>query len=156
MQLSDKSNSVSLTETHNHNHLTFFLDFEKNTFHNGLNEENESAATAEDTEYALTIRKRVIQFIQKWVIAVRQAVFEEPLTVAFIEVNDFFLLFFIFFFFAPFTFSFEYVLSYVVALCYTVQYSLPYTVYSIIVYNRISDYLNQWKHNFRLFIFLSF
>lgn len=55
-----------------------------------MNEENESAVTAEDTEYALTIRKRVIQFIQKWVIAVRQAVFEEPLTVAFIEVNDFF------------------------------------------------------------------
>ncbi|XP_031640324.1 rap guanine nucleotide exchange factor 4 isoform X4 [Contarinia nasturtii] len=54
-------------------------------FHNGGNEENDSSATAEDTEYALTMRKRVIQFVQKWVIAVRQAVFEEPITVAFIE-----------------------------------------------------------------------
>lgn len=33
------------------------------------------------------MRKRVIHFVQKWVIAVRQAVFEEPLTVAFIEVS---------------------------------------------------------------------
>lgn len=60
----------------------------ENTFHNGGNEDSDSsAAAAEDSEYALTIRKRVIQFIQKWVIAVRQAVFEEPLTVAFIEVR---------------------------------------------------------------------
>lgn len=56
----------------------------KCTFHNG-NEDIES--TAEDTEYTLTIRKRVIQFIHKWVIAVRSAVFEEPLTTAFIEVK---------------------------------------------------------------------
>lgn len=42
--------------------------------------------TVEDTEYSITIRKRVIQFIQKWVIAVRQAVFEEQLAVEFIEV----------------------------------------------------------------------
>lgn len=58
----------------------------ENTFHNGGNEDSDSSA-AEDSEYAMTIRKRVIQFIQKWVIAVRQAVFEEPLTVAFIEVR---------------------------------------------------------------------
>lgn len=60
--------------------------FWTNTFHNGGNEDDEHAATAEDTEYALTIRKRVIQFVHKWVIAVRAAVFEEPLTTAFIEV----------------------------------------------------------------------
>lgn len=64
-----------------------WLKLKKNTFYNGRSEDIETSTTAEDTEYALTIRRRVIQFIQKWVIAVRQAVFEDPLTVAFIEVR---------------------------------------------------------------------
>lgn len=59
--------------------------FEKNTFYNGVQDGN-NMPTVEDTEYSITIRKRVIQFIQKWVIAVRQAVFEEQLAVEFIEV----------------------------------------------------------------------
>lgn len=63
------------------------MRFGRNTFHNGGSDECDQSATADDTEYALTMRKRVIQFVQKWVIAVRQAVFEESLTVAFIEVR---------------------------------------------------------------------
>lgn len=42
--------------------------------------------SAEDREYMLTCRKRVIQFVQKWVVAVRQVVFEDQITVEFIEV----------------------------------------------------------------------
>ncbi|XP_055319699.1 rap guanine nucleotide exchange factor 4 isoform X3 [Sitodiplosis mosellana] len=56
-----------------------------NLFHNGGNDESDLSATAEDSEYTLTMRKRVIHFVQKWVTAVRQAVFEEALTVGFIE-----------------------------------------------------------------------
>ncbi|CAM6032150.1 unnamed protein product, partial [Sphagnum compactum] len=41
--------------------------------------------TPEDHDYAITCKKRVVQFIQKWVIAVRHAVFEEPAAVDFIE-----------------------------------------------------------------------
>lgn len=38
----------------------------------------------------ITCRKRVVQFVQKWVIAVRNAVFEDPVAVDFIEVNSLF------------------------------------------------------------------
>lgn len=39
----------------------------------------------EDKDYLITCKKRVIQFVQKWVIAVRHGVFENPIAVEFIE-----------------------------------------------------------------------
>lgn len=41
-----------------------------------------------DHEYMLTCKKRVVQFIQRWVIAVRHAVFEDPSASEFIEVGS--------------------------------------------------------------------
>lgn len=35
----------------------------------------------------ITFRKRVVQFVQKWVIAVRHAVFDDPIVCDFIEVS---------------------------------------------------------------------
>lgn len=43
-------------------------------------------ATADDRDYVITCKKRVVQFIQKWVIAVRNSVFDDPAAVEFIEV----------------------------------------------------------------------
>lgn len=34
----------------------------------------------------ITYRRRIVQFVQKWVVAVRHAVFEDPIAVDFIEV----------------------------------------------------------------------
>uniref|UniRef100_A0A2M4BG47 Putative camp-regulated guanine nucleotide exchange factor n=2 Tax=Nyssorhynchus TaxID=44543 RepID=A0A2M4BG47_9DIPT len=42
-------------------------------------------ASDEDQEYFLTSKRRVVQFIQRWVLAVRHAVFDDPLAVEFIE-----------------------------------------------------------------------
>lgn len=44
-------------------------------------------ASDEDQEYFLTSKRRVVQFIQRWVLAVRHAVFDDPLAVEFIEVR---------------------------------------------------------------------
>ncbi|KAI8037335.1 hypothetical protein M5D96_010086 [Drosophila gunungcola] len=43
------------------------------------------AQTPEDREYIINFKKRVIQFMQKWVMAVRHAAFEEPSVCDFIE-----------------------------------------------------------------------
>lgn len=42
----------------------------------------------EDFEYLLTCKKRVVHFIQRWVMAVRHAVFEDPAAAHFIEVRE--------------------------------------------------------------------
>lgn len=43
------------------------------------------AESPEDYEYLLTCKKRVVHFIQRWVMAVRHAVFEDPAAAHFIE-----------------------------------------------------------------------
>lgn len=55
-------------------------------FHSCVDDTTHSP-TPEDREYMITCRKRVIQFVQKWVVAVRQVVFEDQITVDFIEVR---------------------------------------------------------------------
>lgn len=45
------------------------------------------ADSPEDYEYLLTCKKRVVHFIQRWVMAVRHAVFEDPAAAHFIEVS---------------------------------------------------------------------
>lgn len=55
-------------------------------FHSCVEDTNDSP-TPEDREYMITCRKRVIQFVQKWVVAVRQVVFEDQITIDFIEVS---------------------------------------------------------------------
>lgn len=50
--------------------------------------DNNDSQSPEDREYLSTCRKRVVQFVQKWVIAVRNAVFEDPAAVDFIEVRE--------------------------------------------------------------------
>lgn len=57
----------------------------------------DESQSMEDREYITTSRKRVIQFVQKWVIAVRNAVFEEPAAVDFIEVQYYLIKIFFFF-----------------------------------------------------------
>lgn len=53
------------------------------TFHSYIDD----SQTPEDREYLITTKKRVVQFVQKWVLAVRNAVFEDPAAVDFIEVR---------------------------------------------------------------------
>ncbi len=60
------------------------IPFTVNTFHSYV--DNQESQSQEDREYLITCRKRVVQFVQKWVIAVRNAVFEDPVAVDFIEV----------------------------------------------------------------------
>lgn len=45
------------------------------------------AESPEDYEYLLTCKKRVVHFIQRWVMAVRHAVYEDPAAAHFIEVR---------------------------------------------------------------------
>lgn len=52
------------------------------TFHSYIDE----SQSMEDREYIITSKKRVVQFVQKWVVAVRNAVFEDPAAVDFIDV----------------------------------------------------------------------
>lgn len=66
--------------------LTQKKPFTINTFHSYV--DNQESQSQEDREYLITCRKRVVQFVQKWVIAVRNAVFEDPVAVDFIEVNN--------------------------------------------------------------------
>lgn len=67
------------------------IDELANNFHCDF--DSQSAQTPEDREFVVTCKKRVIQFIQKWVTAVRNVVFEEPSAVDFIEVSFFFFVF---------------------------------------------------------------
>lgn len=55
-------------------------------YHNEL-ENHSGADSPEDYDYLLTCKKRVVQFIQRWVMAVRHAVFEDPAAAHFIEVR---------------------------------------------------------------------
>lgn len=55
-------------------------------YHNDSEIRN-GAESPEDYEYLLTCKKRVVHFIQRWVMAVRHAVFEDPAAAHFIEVR---------------------------------------------------------------------
>jgi hypothetical protein len=55
-------------------------------YHNDAEIRN-GAESPEDYEYMLTCKKRVVHFIQRWVMAVRHAVFEDPAAAHFIEVS---------------------------------------------------------------------
>ncbi|XP_017467796.1 PREDICTED: rap guanine nucleotide exchange factor 4 isoform X2 [Rhagoletis zephyria] len=46
---------------------------------------NDGSQTPEDREYIINFKKRVVQFMQKWVMAVRHAAFDEPSVCDFIE-----------------------------------------------------------------------
>ncbi|XP_039969265.1 rap guanine nucleotide exchange factor 4 [Bactrocera neohumeralis] len=46
---------------------------------------NNGSQTPEDREYIINFKKRVVQFMQKWVTAVRHAAFDEPTVCDFIE-----------------------------------------------------------------------
>lgn len=56
-------------------------------YHNDSEIRN-GADSPEDYEYMLTCKKRVVHFIQRWVMAVRHAVFEDPAAAHFIEVTS--------------------------------------------------------------------
>lgn len=56
----------------------------KFTFHSELADDS-ATQTQEDHEYLLTCKKRVVLFVQRWVGVIRNAVFEEPLAVEYIE-----------------------------------------------------------------------
>jgi Rap guanine nucleotide exchange factor 4 len=56
-------------------------------YHNDT-EIRSGADSPEDYDYLLTCKKRVVQFIQRWVMAVRHAVFEDPAASHFIEVSE--------------------------------------------------------------------
>lgn len=55
-------------------------------YHNDSEIRN-GAESPEDYEYLLTCKKRVVHFIQRWVMAVRHAVFEDSAAAHFIEVR---------------------------------------------------------------------
>lgn len=55
-------------------------------YHND-SEIRSGAESPEDYEYLLTCKKRVVHFIQRWVMAVRHAVFEDSAAAHFIEVR---------------------------------------------------------------------
>ena len=57
-------------------------------YHNDSEIRN-GAESPEDYEYLLTCKKRVVHFIQRWVMAVRHAVFEDPAAAHFIEVREY-------------------------------------------------------------------
>ncbi|XP_037046134.1 rap guanine nucleotide exchange factor 4 isoform X2 [Bradysia coprophila] len=63
--------------------VPMLIDELANLFHSYV--DNQESQSQEDREYLITCRKRVVQFVQKWVIAVRNAVFEDPVAVDFIE-----------------------------------------------------------------------
>lgn len=56
-------------------------------YHNDSEIRN-GAESPEDYEYMLTCKKRVVHFIQRWVMAVRHAVFEDSAAAHFIEVRS--------------------------------------------------------------------
>jgi Rap guanine nucleotide exchange factor 4 len=59
-------------------------------YHNDT-DNHTGADSPDDYDYVLQSKKRVVQFIQRWVMAVRHAVFEDPAAAHFIEVKFFFL-----------------------------------------------------------------
>ena len=56
-------------------------------YHSGYTDNHNGADSPEDYDYVLQSKKRVVQFIQRWVMAVRHAVFEDPAAAHFIEVS---------------------------------------------------------------------
>ena len=62
--------------------MTVFLNWSACTFHC---DPQDGSQTPEDREYIVNFKKRVIQFMQKWVMAVRHAAFDEPSVCDFIE-----------------------------------------------------------------------
>ncbi|XP_055701566.1 rap guanine nucleotide exchange factor 4 isoform X2 [Phlebotomus papatasi] len=56
-----------------------------NHYHSDLENEGDGSPSVEDREYLITCKRRVVQFVHKWVIAVRNVVFEDPVAVDFIE-----------------------------------------------------------------------
>jgi hypothetical protein len=56
-------------------------------YHNDT-ENHPGAESPDDYDYILTCKKRVVQFIQRWVMAVRHAAFEDPAAAHFIEVSS--------------------------------------------------------------------
>lgn len=52
-----------------------------NDFHNGAERHSD------EYEYVLTSKKRVVQFIQRWVVAIRHVVFDDPASAHFIAVR---------------------------------------------------------------------
>lgn len=58
-----------------------------NHYHNETDYRNGAENTADDYEYLLISKKRVVQFIQRWVTVVRHAVFDEPAASHFIAVS---------------------------------------------------------------------
>lgn len=56
------------------------------TYYSDNIDPNDPDTSTEDKDYVITCKKRVVQFIQKWVIAVRNTVFENQIAVEFIEV----------------------------------------------------------------------
>jgi Rap guanine nucleotide exchange factor 4 len=56
-------------------------------YHNDTDNHNGADSSPEDYDYVLQSKKRVVQFIQRWVMAVRTAVFEDPAAAHFIEVS---------------------------------------------------------------------
>jgi Rap guanine nucleotide exchange factor 4 len=65
--------------------IPLLVDELANHFH--CDTESDGSHSPDDQEYVLTCKKRVIQFIQRWVLAVRHAVFEDQVATEFIEVS---------------------------------------------------------------------
>lgn len=64
--------------------IPMLIDELANLFHSYIDPERE---TKEDREYLISYRKRIVLFVQKWITAVRNAVFEDQIAVEFIEVS---------------------------------------------------------------------
>lgn len=60
-----------------------------NHYHNENDYRNGAEHSADDYEYLLISKKRVVQFIQRWVTVVRHVVFDEPAAAHFIAVSVF-------------------------------------------------------------------
>lgn len=55
------------------------------TYHSEILEDTGGGPSLEDQEYLLTCKKRVVQFVQKWVTVVRNVVFDDPIAGDYIE-----------------------------------------------------------------------
>lgn len=70
------------------NHFHSDFNNKHNRDDNDLDDDEvDNISNPEDHEYSLMCKKRVILFLQKWVFAVRHAVFEDSTAVDFIEVG---------------------------------------------------------------------
>lgn len=66
----------------------FYSSFRnRSNSHNDAGDNNDEANynSPEDHDYSILCKKRVVQFIQKWVLVIRYAVFEDNTAVEFIE-----------------------------------------------------------------------